>query len=137
MRFEPETIDEEIAVGDPPSDGDEVRPHYVNVWNDALIARKVEVIIREQEGSTTVLDDQYEIPADAALPIVLRTPAEYVISLRIVESDTETTLQSDQNWFDCNHTATNVRVTDDGRIDSTFVTTWAECGSTVTGGPDS
>lgn len=130
MTFNPSRTYEAVELGNRTSLPDDVRPHKVLVWNNSVTTRAVTVHVSTDTG--VVLDQRYEIPADAAVTIVLQEVDTYTVTLRTVDSDTGTTIQVQKERFDCNASATQVTITEDGEFESRVVTTWLECGSSVT-----
>lgn len=128
MTFAPERVVEEIKLGDQTTRKENLRPHSLKVWNDASISQTIQVIITTEKE--TVLDKAYDIPADTAVTVVLRDPAEYTAVLQ--SEETETSIKIEEKWFDCNYSSTNVVLTANRQFRSEFVTTWLECGSSVT-----
>jgi excinuclease UvrABC ATPase subunit len=128
MEFDPGRVVEEIKLGDQPSPEEEFRPHSLTVWNKA--SNKQGIQMKITTAKETVLDKEYDLPADTAITVVLQDSAEYIAVLQSEES--EASIKIEEKWFDCNHSSTNVVLNESGQFTSEFVTTWLECGSSVT-----
>lgn len=125
MDFGPEDPDETIEYGDPNTDSS-VSKYRIVLWNDASSDRAIALSVATGDGNT-VIDEQHSVPSNRTLDIILHEPDEYSISVDLPDEDRSTTVSVDRDEFDCNATATNVHILEDGTFESETVTTWLDC----------
>jgi len=127
-EFDPEYTAEKIRVGsrEGVEDPENNEPHEILVWNATSAARNVELRITDDVEQSVVLDETYEIPANASLSVSLLKPSYYV--LKITSSGTsQETLSVSRSLFDCNRSETRIGVFEDGTIKSTIISAMVEC----------
>lgn len=125
IEFDPERVATEVTLGDRTEGVEGLRPHSIRVWNDTPAERMVGMELRR--SAETVLDEEYAVPADASVAVVLKDPAVYTAALR--SGDAEATIDIGEKWFDCNNSSTEVALSADPSFRWQFVTTFAECRS--------
>lgn len=94
------------------------------VWNDTDAALSVNLVLTAD--GATVLNDEYEFDADANLALELRAPRSYELTVRA--GDREKTVPLSHT--DCNDSATDVVIRDDG-IEYSTTTTELACRTTT------
>lgn len=126
--FDPAGTYEEVDVGSREGVDDAYRPHDVRVWNAGAVPA-IELRIVDATGEAVVHDATHEIPEDDELTISLLKPSVYLVELRIPTAGTRQTVRVPCTLFDCNGSATQIGVLEDGRIEGRVVTTLAGCPS--------
>lgn len=122
-----------LEIGDP-SDVEnphDVRPHELYVSNRGDSPRDVGMRITVRRNGSdvveTILEDAFEIPADAALRIVVREPASYTIGVSPATADGPGRIAIPREAFDCNRHTYWVVVSPNGEIDVTEFSTAVGC----------
>ncbi|WP_129116509.1 hypothetical protein [Halegenticoccus tardaugens] len=134
LEFEPDDDGDPVAewsVGTRPRLAElrDDRPHAVRIWNAADEEREVAVRIR-RDGDGTVADDEVTLPADAdaCLSVALERPADHAVVVFEAGSEPTETVYVGRSLFDCNYSATDVGVHDDGSLSWSTVSTTMGCG---------
>lgn len=123
--FDPDGQVETIEVGTNPG---EIVPHGVVIWNSLETARTVHIRVFDASDGETRHENSYDLPADTALGVKLRSPATYRLTLRVPAADAERTISVPERLFDtCNESYTHVSIRTNGRITERTMTTELEC----------
>lgn len=102
------------------------KPHQVWVWNDADEAHDLTLTLSNARG--TIIERTVSFEANSKVAIVLQVPSKYEFTVAIEgESETSETVEIPFSQFDCNDSASDVVVRDDGTIESGSVTTQMAC----------
>lgn len=127
-EFDPEYTSEEIRVGsrERVEDPENNEPHQIRVWNATSAARTVELRITDDVEQSVVLNETYDIPANASLSVSLLEPSYYVLEIRPSETSQET-LGVPRSLFDCNRSATRIGIFEDGTIKSIVISEALAC----------
>lgn len=129
-RFDPEGTFETVRIGTNPG---EIVPHEAGIWNAATSPRTIGIQVRDADVGETLHDRDHEFPADMALTISFREPADYRVYLSIEATDTEPTFRVAERLLDtCNESYTQVRVRPDGSIETRTMSTELLCETQTT-----
>ncbi|EJN57022.1 hypothetical protein [Halogranum rubrum] len=106
------------------------KPHQVWVWNDADEAHDLTLTLSNARG--TIVERTVSFEANSKLVVVLQVPSAYEFTVAVKgegagEIDASETVEIPFSQFDCNDSATDVVVRDDGSIESSSVTTEMAC----------
>jgi len=126
--FDPATTYKEIDVGNRIGVNDDFEPHNLRIWNAVSGHREVNLRILDRLASATDHQAGYTIPADDALVVTLLDPARYYVQIWGPDIDTET-LQVPCSLFDCNASETRIKISADGTVKSSVISTLVGCPS--------
>lgn len=129
-QFDPESTFETVEIGSEDDiDGtSEIMPHGLVVWNAAATSQNVVVQVRTQsDDDAYLLNEVYNIPADAAVEVRLHSPDDYVVVVHSLATDIDATVSVSERQFDCNASRHEITVPESGRITSTVTSTLVAC----------
>lgn len=130
-EWDPASTEDTVAIGDPNrvSDQDDNRPHTILIWNVRDEERSIIVSVDRDHasGSERVLDRGFVVPGDAAVKIDLVEPANYRVAIGADGTPDIHELREAEGNFDCNDSTTRVFVLPTDGIQSTSLTTLADC----------
>ncbi|MFC7133659.1 MULTISPECIES: hypothetical protein [Salinibaculum] len=133
----PVTVHETLTVpGEAGGASADVRPHHLRLYNDVDTDRAVTFSVSPSgNGVLRSVSGSYEVPARHAVSIELQQPATYSVAVS-VDGDLVTTFELDESWFDCNSSATLVRLGPDGTVERTERSTLLACTDATVEGPE-
>lgn len=109
------------------TDPEQNQPHEIGIWNATAETFGITVEIFEQPTESAVLSGTYRLPSDTDLSLTLLEPATYLVRIQPVTTDAKESLHIPRDRFDCNASTTHVGIRENGRINSTLLTTTREC----------
>ncbi|ELY99175.1 hypothetical protein [Natrialba asiatica] len=112
------------------ADGGLRKPVQVALTNRASETHTPALAIERNE--TTVLEEAFELGADAAVHVSLTDLDEYTVRATLPDAEQEETVTVGRDQFDCNATTATVAVRDDGTLESSVVSTLMACRGVVT-----
>jgi hypothetical protein len=112
-----------FGIGEERTDEGDDPPHCVWVWN--ATDRERELAVAFETDANTVFERSLTFTPDACAGFVLFTPAAYTVAVEGGDWRETTTVAA--SWFDCNASATDIVVADDGHLEVGSVTQEMGC----------
>lgn len=106
------------------------KPVQVALTNRASETHTPALVI--ERNGTTVLEESFELGADAAVHVSLSDLDEFTVRATLPDAEQAETVTVGRDQFDCNATTATVAVQDDGTLESSVVSTLMACGGVVT-----
>ncbi|WP_323171126.1 hypothetical protein [Natrialba sp. PRR66] len=106
------------------------KPVQVALTNRASETHTPALVIERDE--TTVLEESFELGADAAVHVSLSDLDEFTVRATLPDAEQAETVTVGRDQFDCNATTATIAVQDDGTLESSVISTLMACRGVVT-----